>query len=353
MRPFILTLFFIYFYALPKLLAQQTSVSTTRIANESDLVPVDLQSKYFSENWILSGVLNDSIIITYTISINDLDNFKERVGGASLFVKWGDYKSYSVKKEYPYSNFFYNDSLKKLGLHIDRPYWIKGSLQDSITVKFKTGKHSINYDVELKLYDIIAGLIDNTPKYFNSSDFFHFKPIIINSRISGLIAINGDTLTVSGFGSLEHTHQNFNSSKKIKQQLRFFSSGISNSFDYINLILGGTNPSEIIYGQWFKKDSLLKTINITSIKPSTPTKIRSIQIYKQYEIVLDEHNNNSIDSNILKFTDENTVTSSIFDDMNFFLRKMAKSYFKVDFIQIITTGTINNKRAVVTGSIVK
>lgn len=323
-----------------------------RFSNDTDLKPVDLKSKYFSESWTFSALLNDSIIVSYSISINDFGNFKERVGGANLFVKLDKSRDYAVNKEFPYSDFFYDDSLQKIGLHVEKPFWIQGSLDSSMQIKFKTGKKDIDYDIDLTLTNIKKGLVNDSTIKFQNDEIYQIKPIIPFATIHGTIAIDGDTLDVIGFGNLEHSYQNFNSTKVLKKQVRVFNLDGDN-YNYVNIIFGNHALDRKIYGYiQTEKNNYTKQYHIETIVPSEPIKIRGVRTYNSLAIGAKDYQTNKADLFEISLYNE-VVSTSILDELNFFVKRLAKSFFKAEFINFLSFGSLDGEKATVSGSLVK
>lgn len=317
-----------------------------RFSTNEDIQPKDLAAKYYIEQWTFHFKLNNDIQIVYTLSINDLGGFKERVGGAKIHAYWLNGKEYSVSKEYPYRDFYFDQATNEIGLNRERPYWMKGSLDSEFEVHFKTGKNGVNYDVHLTLTDIIKGQIKGNGIYKINEHELGIMSLITHANVSGTVAIDGDTLTVSGIGYADHVYQNFNSSNIIKSGFRFFSGNRYQGLTgYILFIPKLEMPLGFIT-QF--SDKGLYYSQVDEFRSDKPIRIKGAKIDSNYELALE--NNELVKLQI----NEKLLDYSIFDELSRFMKGIARRMFGTEIIEFIADGYYKeSKDTILNGFIMK
>jgi hypothetical protein len=185
-----------------------------------DFVAKNLPSKYYNELWTYHINLDNGVQIINTFSINDFGSFKGRATGVKLSVSWTDGNTYVVNKEYDTSTFQANPQNNHIRLNPDRPYWAKGSFDDEHRLFFHNTKDGVQYDVDLTFYDIAQGKTLGDGVYKVGDNEIGISILMPHAKVKGFVAINGDTLQVTGVGYMDHIYQNNLSSEIIDRSYR-------------------------------------------------------------------------------------------------------------------------------------
>lgn len=236
------------------LIQAQTPEGSFRDTTPEDFVAKNLPSKYYNELWTYHADLNDGIQLVVTFSINDFgSSFKERVTGGKLMVAWKDGNSYVVNKEYSPDDLISEAEDHQLKLHPERNYWAKGSLDNEHRLYYKTQKDGIKYDVDITFYDIAQGKALGDGEYTIGSHKLGLTIPMPHANVKGFIAINDDTVQVSGTGYMDHLYQDNLTTDLIDTSYRVKQGDDENGFYFHFLKIKNNHSRSFIgYGVGYK-----------------------------------------------------------------------------------------------------
>lgn len=206
-------------FAGPKI---STPAGELRNTDLTDLKPHPSASKTYNELWTYHFFFDNNIQAYLNFSRVSLGSFKEPVCGSDLTLLGLKGKNYSVAREYPKENFRFNDSLQQLRVH--QKIWFDGILPTTHHVHFETSKKDINYFVDLTFSEIETGKVWGDGMFhFGSSDAIGIFIHIPSAKVTGIIAVNGDTLHVSGKAYMDHTFQTDMAPDLVSDGVRYIS----------------------------------------------------------------------------------------------------------------------------------
>ncbi len=211
----------------------------------------NLSSKYYNELWTYQMQFDNGMQVVYTFSINDFGSFKGRVTGANLSVSWKDGNTYVVNKEYNPNTLIVEPDSNYIRLHPERPFWAKGSFDDTHRLFFHNTKDGIQYDVDLTFYDIAAGKVLGDGVYKSGGNEIGLSLLIPHANVKGFVAINGDTVKVNGTGYMDHIYQNSLSTDIIDRSYRVKAGDTQDGYYFHFLTLKKADP--IGYGVGYRK----------------------------------------------------------------------------------------------------
>lgn len=318
-----------------------------RDVSDIDFKPRDLPSKYYSELWTYHFILNQDIHIVYTISLSDLGGFKERVGGAKLLVYWKNGRTYTINKEYPYEDFYYDEDINELGLNRSRPYWMRGSLDSTIDVSFKTGKDGINYDLRVQLSNIVKGKRRGDGEYRINGNQLGLSLLVAHSDVKGTAAIDGDTLSVEGFAYMDHQYQTFNSTKFISKGFRFkkgdHQNGMVGHLEFLK-----KNSSTPVLGYLLTIENGASTYQeISEINWEGNIEIGGKSVGNTY--ALDTNSGKSLSFSL----DQVLMKYSMLSELGKFARALVRNLFGAEVMEFIATGQNSANPVVFNGFVIK
>lgn len=171
----------------------------------ADLKPHPSGSKYYNEFWTYHLFLDGDIQAYLNFSRLNLGSFKKPVCGADLAVLGFKGRNFTAAREYDKRNFRFQDSLHRLQVHED--IWFSGALPETHRIHFDTRKKGVSYFLDLEFSSILPGMIWGDGMFRMGSENVGIFIHIPRARVKGRLAINGDTLDVTGIGYMDHTFQ--------------------------------------------------------------------------------------------------------------------------------------------------
>lgn len=177
-----------------------------RTAELADLKPHRSASKTYNEFWTYQLFLDGNIQGVLNFSRVNLGSFKSPVCGADFTLLGFKGRNYSVAREYEKKNFVFTDSNQQLRVH--EKIWFEGKLPETHHVRFATTKRDVSYFLDLEFTEIVPGKVWGDGMFkFGSSDAVGIFIHIPYAKVSGRLAINKDTMSVTGTAYMDHTFQ--------------------------------------------------------------------------------------------------------------------------------------------------
>jgi len=182
----------------------QSPSGPLRAAVPEDMGPHPSKSSTYNELWTFVFQFDDESQLFLNFTRANLGP-KDPVCGSDALLTGFRGKSYSVAREYPLKNFQY-DALNQ-GISVHELIHFGQSHADTQVVFFETEKKGVHWWMELKVITAEKGAVWGDG-IFNLDDnqvglFMH----IPKAKAQGRIAINGDTVAVSGTAYMDHTYQ--------------------------------------------------------------------------------------------------------------------------------------------------
>jgi len=186
--------------------AQTPPTGGLRADGAADFAPHSPVGKTFNELWTYQFWLNGGIQVQLNLSRASFGSFKDPVCGADLAVTNFRGQNAFVAREYPAKRFSWTPATGRLEVH--PAIYAEGLPPRAHRVSFSTEKDDKSYFLELTFEGMTPGAVwgdgvFNLPDGQKMGLYFH----IPKARVTGRLALNGDTLTVRGFGWMDHTWQ--------------------------------------------------------------------------------------------------------------------------------------------------
>ncbi|SMO33430.1 carotenoid 1,2-hydratase [Gracilimonas mengyeensis] len=329
-------------FMVPVLVYAQSGIThpdgSYRNTTPKDFKAKNLSSAFYNELWTYHINLDNGVQVIYTFSINDFGSFKSRVTGVKLSVSWTDGKTYVVNKEYGPETFINEPDSMYIRPHPDRTYWAKGKLDDEHRLFFYNIKKGVQYDLDLTLFDIAPGKTIGNGVYKAGDNEIGMALLIPHAKVKGFVAINGDTLNVTGSAYMDHIYQNNLSTKVIDRSYRVKTGDAQNGmyFHYITLSRDGNSHIPIGFGIRYKqgRDYLI-----------TPSSIERVSSHPD-EKLLDEYIKvKPYQTDMLNIrVDEYFNTYSILDEIGGIKKFFAKKALGGELFEMNGTVTINGNQ---------
>lgn len=202
-----------------------------RTTNLSDLAPHPKNNDYYNEFWTYRFFLNDGMNLVVNFSRANLSSLKDPVCGANVSLtgfkgSGSKTQNFKVAREYPKHKFIWDPSRARLNVH--EKIWFEGALPGAHKVRFETSKDGVDYFIDLNFTKIASSRVAGDGEYKVGSDILGMVLHIPWAKVEGIVAINGDTVKVSGTAVMDHTWQT-NTAPRI----------VSHGFRYLTFFEGG------------------------------------------------------------------------------------------------------------------
>lgn len=173
---------------------------------QADLAPEARPGRTHNEFWTWQFRLNDGIQVQLNLSRVHFGTFKDPVCGADLAIMNFEGRNAFVAREYPMRNFVWDPEVSRLGVH--PTIYAEGLPPQDHRVTFSTRKKGRDYFLELEFDGMTPGVVwgDGVFRLGKGEEaalFLH----IPKARVRGRLGVDGDTITVRGFGWMDHTRQ--------------------------------------------------------------------------------------------------------------------------------------------------
>ena len=186
--------------------AQTPPIGFLRPDTPSDFAPHAASGKTFNELWTYQFWLNNGIQVQLNLSRANFGSFKDPVCGADLAVTNFNGRNAFVAREYPVKRFSWTPAPARLEVH--PKIYVEGLPPRAHKIFFSTVKDGKAYYLELTFEGMMPGVVwgdgvFNLPDDQKMGLYFH----IPKARVTGRLALDGDTIAVKGFGWMDHTWQ--------------------------------------------------------------------------------------------------------------------------------------------------
>ncbi len=303
----------------------------------SDMMPKTMQGNYYNEFWTYHFYLENDLHVHITFSLANFGTFKSAVSGGKLFVSNFKGGNYHVFREFRQELFMVDDSLQKMRLHPGRDIFFSGALPDSHRVRFATSKGGVDYLVDLSFSDIEEGMTWGDGVFRVRGDEMGLFIHIPKARVTGVVAINGDTLRVSGTAYMDHTYQTDLSSKVIDKGFRYVSHH-DDGYRIGFFLLPSKRRGEEVVGwsliQENGKQNMRKPVRI-NVRGSKPVDDRPVPL--GIEIIYED------DEREILVRQELYQHVSFLHEVTGIRRRLARNFLGGEVIEYVGTGTLDNR----------
>jgi len=299
----------------------------------ADLKDHPQKSRTYNEFWTYHFHLNGNMQVILNYSRADLGIIKDPVCGSDLSVIGFKGKTYSVAREYPKPNFRFSDAQQQLNVH--KNIWFKGALPVTHQVFFKTKKNNISYLIDLSFRDIEAGKTWGDGIFNLGREKVGIYLHIPRAKVAGLIAINSDTVKVSGTGYMDHTFQTDMGPKLVSSGYRYQSLDGNINVGYL-LQPREKYKSKVLGFGLVEKGGTLTLIKPQAIKIKSRKKSRGLEIPANMKVLYD------LDTISLKIYNDDQQLS-VLDEFKGVTRWTVKQFMGGEVIYFRGAGVLNNK----------
>lgn len=266
--------------------AMQPPAGDLRPATVADLRPHPSSSKTYNEFWTYQLFLENGLQACLNFSRVNLGSFKDPVCGADLTLIGFKGRNYKVAREYDKKNFAFEEGAHRLRVHEN--IWLEGRLPQEHRIRFTTAKKGTSYHLELEFSEIMPGKVWGDGLFKLGSDAVGIYVHIPYAKVSGKLAINGDTAHVSGRAYMDHTFQTDLAPSLVKAGYRYVSRAAPLEVGYFLQPLAKHGQVPVGYGLRLENDTL-KLRRPASLKVASAAKSLEVKVPTRLEIAFQDN----------------------------------------------------------------
>ena len=311
----------------------QLPTGDLRAAVLTDLKPHHSNSKTYNEFWTYHFFLDGNVQVILNFSRASLGTFKDPVCGADLTIMGMKGKNFTVAREYEKKNFVFTDSSQELRVH--EKIWFSGRLPDAHHVRFATTKKDVSYYLDLDFSDILPGKVWGDGMFkFGGEDAVGIFMHIPSATVKGRLAVNKDTLEVSGHGYMDHTFQTDLAPHLVGAGFRYVTQSGPLEAGYFLDPIGKFERQTVGYGLRLVNGALVLR-KPSGIKVTSAAKAMGVRVATSLEIQFQDG------SKAVLGRSEDRLQQSVLHEFSGFTKMAVKSFMGGEIITFRGMGTLN------------
>lgn len=301
----------------------------------ADMLPHTMSGDYYNEFWSYHIFLENDLHLHLTFSLANFGSFKSPVSGGKLFVSNFKGNNYNVAREFAIEHLVIDEDRNKIRLHKGREIYLSGKLPYEHHIYYRTSKDGVSYLVDLDFHDIHQGYTWGDGVFRLESEDMGIFVHIPRAEVTGIVAIDNDTLEVSGTVYMDHTFQTNLSSKVVNKGFRH--------------ITHTDSGFHIGYYLVPKKKSRADVIGLSLIRENSPTilekpkqitvldsdRIGGRSVPRYVEVVFDSGNRSVFNRQ------EDYQHVSFLEEIGGIRRRLVRSFLGGEVIEYVGTGKMD------------
>lgn len=200
-----------------------------RATGAGDLLLNKRKPRYYNEVWSWQILLDDGTQVGLNFTYARL-GFKDPVCGADLSIAGFKGRSYTVGREYPEERLQQSGNPVRVQIHPD--IWFQGQPPVSHKLRFATTKNE-GFFLDLDFSQMVPGVAWGDGVFGLKEGDLGVAVPIPSARVSGRLAVGGDTVQVQGWAVMEHMRQTALLGDLVDETFRGFRPGANPT--YVNL----------------------------------------------------------------------------------------------------------------------
>ena len=190
--------------------------------NPEDIKQHEKQGGYYNEFWNYHIALDNGAEIYLNYSISHFGGLKGAVTAARMSLLNWEGKNYKAAREYDLEKLIFLEDNYRFFLNPDRGIWYEGKLPDEHKVHYRTNKNGTHFDINLDFINIEKGFTWGNGLFeMGNNDLAGMYNQIPSSEIEGFIALDYDTVRVTGTASMIQLHQTNVGTRLFEKSFRF------------------------------------------------------------------------------------------------------------------------------------
>ncbi len=303
------------------------------------------QGGYYNEFWKYHIKLDDGAEIYIDYSIAHFGGLKDAVTSARLSLLDWKGKNYKAAREYNLDKLVFTEDDYKFFLNEERGIWFEGKLPDHHRIKFRTNKNGTHFDIDLEFSEIEKGFTWGDGKFkIGNDDLAGMYVQIPSAKINGFVALDYDTVSVSGSATMIQFHQTNVATRIFDKSFRY-SKQDGDNYSGGYFLIPKDNQDEIVgFAYQSNKDSVFIKKPVYSIQILENEKFKDETVPSVLNIC---YQNNSCDRIEIKSIQEKIT---MLDELGGIKKMLAKRFLGGDIIELRGKAKLNSEEEVVFSS---
>lgn len=299
-----------------------------------------LSGSHFNEFWTYHFFLDEGLKVHITFSAANFGSLKSPVTGVRVSVHGFDGNTYQLSREYPIEHLVQHEDTFKFEPRPGRTVWFKGELPNEHEVRVETSKDGIDYDIHLKLSDIVQGVKWGEGIYMIGSERIGIFTHIPYAKASGFVEINGDRRSVSGTAYMDHTFQNQTTTRLMSSGYRFISHTDSYNWEAIYFMLPSDDRDKMAIGHRIRSvDGQLDVFESNNIQRMDVARTHGKRFAQTMEVMM-IHPEGRLEIVTIKRTQDDE-RFSVLSELSWVARRAARSFLGGEVLEFRGEGELH------------
>ena len=305
-----------------------------------DIRAQTLTGSHFNEFWTYHFFLDDGLKVHITFSAANFGSLKSPVTGVRVSVYGFDSNTYQLSREYSIDHLVQHEDTYKFEPRPERTVWFKGKLPEEHEVRVETSKDGVNYDIHLKLSDIVQGVKWGDGIYTVGDERIGIFTHIPYANASGFVEINGKRKEVSGTAYMDQTFQNQTTTRLLDSGYRFISHTDSQNWDVLYFMLPSDAREKMTIGHRISsRDGNLDVFEANNIQKIDESRTFGKRLAHTMEVMM-IHPEGRLEVVTLKRTKDDE-RFSVLSELSWVARRAARSFLGGEVLEFRGEGELH------------
>lgn len=295
---------------------------------------------YYNEFWNYHISLDNGSEIYLNYSISHFGGIRDAVTGARLSLLNWEGENYKAAREYDLNKLVFDEDTFKFFLNPERGIWYEGKLPERHKVHYRTNKNDTHFDINLDFKDIEPGFTWGSGLFkMGDNDLAGMYTQIPSSKIEGFIALDYDTVYVSGTASMVQFHQTNVGTRLFQRSFRY--NKITKDGYIGGFFLIPKDAEDEIFGYGYEKnDGKLVLKKPTSITTKATKEYMGVRVSSDIEICYQD--------NLCDLIQIQDITEKItmLDELGGLKKMFAKRFLGGDIIELRGSAILNKRNPI-------
>lgn len=286
-----------------------------------DLKPNEKKGAYYNEHWTYHIILDNGAQIYLTYAVSHFAGIRGSASSGRLSLLNWEGEDYRVAREYSLNDLVFYEDTYKMTLNPERSLWFEGKPSDNNhRIFYRTGKDGILYDISINFDNPFLGFTqgDGIFKLGDDDELGMFTHIPF-SNVSGFVALNHDTVKVTGIGFMNHVYET-NIATRLFRSSYAFNQKTDKGFEGGFFMVPKDHPNEAVGYAYFYDGKNLTLKNPLNIVVLDRQEIKGQKIPSLISVNYEDGSNENF------HFDEIEERISMLDELSGFKRMLVKRF---------------------------